>query len=226
MISDLNPQKKAKAIHSMTDLIEAIKINPDLNMSEHPNYIEHCDKLKRILMSLLEFKEEIIIPMNEGELYVREHVLPNGETYDFGWSIPLLEKLIKNNGGTVIRKKYKIGEVISYVDYGGLENHRFNHALQNTKPIYVIDYAASDLSIMIDGNHRVASRFSMFKDTEMQLPGIFIPADIHIKSMATNHQRIVFKVLSNGNRIYKYLKMLSEGTKIKKPKLFNMDSFL
>lgn len=225
MIHDFN-SNKTKAIHSIIDLIEAIKVNPELNMSEHPNYIEHCDKLKEILMSLLELKEEIIIPMNEGELYVREHVLPNGDTYDFAWSIPLLEKLIKNNGSAVNKKKYKIGEVITYVDYSGLENHRFDHALQNKKPIYVIDYSASDLSIMIDGNHRVASRFRMFEDPEMLIPGIFIPADIHIKSMATNRQRIVFRVLSNGNRIYKYLKMLSEGTKAKKPKLFNMDSFL
>ncbi|OMC74246.1 hypothetical protein BK125_20820 [Paenibacillus odorifer] len=225
MILDLNINK-TKAIHSIIDLIEAIKTNADLNMNEHPNYIEHCDKLKKILITLLEIKEEIIIPMNEGELYVREHVLPNGDTYEFAWSIPLLERLIKNNGGTVIRKKYKIGEVISFVDYGGLENDRFDFALQNTKPIYVIDYAASDLSIMIDGNHRVASRYRVFEDAEMLIPGIFIPADIHIKSMATNHQRIVFRVLSNGNRIYKYLKMLSEGTKTKKPKLFNMDSFL
>ncbi|WP_438351384.1 hypothetical protein ACP8HI_12475 [Paenibacillus sp. FA6] len=225
MILDLNPQK-VKAICSIIELIEGLKVNPDLNMNEYPNYIEHCDKLKIILLRLLETKEEITITIDSGELYFREHVLPNEDIYEFAWSIPLLEKMIKNNGRSVVRKKFKIGELEQFVDYSGLEMDRFNHALRNINPIYVVDYAPSNLSLMIDGNHRVASRYKTFNDEEMLIHGVYIPAEVHIKSMASNHQKIVFRVLSNGNRIYTYLKMLSEGMRAKKPKLFNMESFL
>ncbi|MGN7354419.1 hypothetical protein ACTHPJ_24050 [Paenibacillus amylolyticus] len=225
MILNLNAQK-VKAIHSMIELVEELKVFPELKMIDYPNYIEQCNQLKIVLLRLLESKEEITITINAGELYVREHVLPNGETYEFAWSIPLLKKMIKNNENKVIRKKFKIGEVGQFVDSNGLEIDRFDHALRNSNPIYVVDYAPSNLSLMVDGNHRVASRYRTFNDEEMLIPGIYFPAEVHIKSMASNHQKIVFRVLSNTNRIYTYLKTLSEGMKTKKPKLFNMESFL
>lgn len=225
MILDLNPQK-VKAINSMIELFEGFKVSQELNMHEHPFYIEHCNKLDDILTKLIETKEEITIPIDNGELYFREHILPNGDIYEFAWSIPLLEKFIKNSGNSVVRKKFKIGEVAEFVDYSGLELDRFSYAIRNTNLIYVIDYAPSNLSLMVDGNHRVASRYKAFNDKEMLIPGVYIPAEVHIKSMASNHQKIVFRILSNGNRIYNYLKKLNEGEKTKKPKLFNVDSFL
>lgn len=98
--------------------------------------------------------------------------------------------------------------------------------MNNKKPVYVIDYAPSKLQVLIDGNHRVASRAIHYKDPERSIDGILVPSKVHVKAMATDFQKVFYKVMSNIGETVNYLELLSKNEKIKKPHLFNMSSYL
>ncbi|OBZ10879.1 hypothetical protein [Bacillus sp. FJAT-26390] len=213
-------------IHSIMKSIDSIESNSDPCFEDYPKYQNLLNIYREVLLKMLDSKETINIRTDLGELYCREHIFPDGNVVDFAWSIPVLQRLIQNNPKQVVRKKFKIGELNEFIDYSGLETNRFSYALKNSKPVLVIDYSPSNLQVLIDGNHRVAARLHKFRDADMLVSGIYIPAEIHVKSMASDFQKTFFKVFANVGRIFLFLDMKSKGNKVTQPKLFNLSTYI
>jgi hypothetical protein len=162
--------------------------------------------------------ESPFFPFIEGERYSRDHILPDQTIINFVWTIPVLEDLIIKNKLHPIKRK--IGPLVEWIDFPGLVQDRLQTALTNEKPVYVIDYAPSNLEILIDGNHRVASRYLISKNPNRQIASYLIPAKIHVKALSSDFQRVMFKVLSNMGRINIYVDSITNSGKGKKPQLF------
>ncbi|MEX1028672.1 MAG: hypothetical protein WDZ91_01350 [Paenibacillaceae bacterium] len=203
------------AIKAIRNAIDNFVRGYDLN-NNHSNLFNLCQAYKDTLDKFAQ-SQEIIYGVS-GEVYMREHVLPDNTVMHFAWSIQLIDQLIiKNN---LQPKKMKIGPLVDWIDRNGLEQERLQHALKNDRPVYVIDYAPSNLEILVDGNHRVASRIMMYENENMLISSHLIPAKIHVKALISSFQRAAFKILSNVGRMVVYLDKLPHENKVKKPDLF------
>jgi hypothetical protein len=210
---------KNKAIISIKKAITNFETSYDL-MNNHPILFNLCQSYKDML-EVLVTRQEIIWNDQSvliGEIYMREHVLPDHTVVHFAWSIQLIKNLIIKN--KLKPKKIKLGPLVDWIDRNGLEQERLGIALKNDKPVYVIDYAPSNLEILIDGNHRVASRILMYENENMLISSHLIPANIHVKGLISSFQRTIFKILSNVGRMVVYLDEIAIESKVKKPDFF------
>lgn len=215
--------EKIKNVESVINAIIHFETNYSLQ-STHPVYFQLCEKYKQSLSGLLDKAETFRNVFTPGEIYIRQHILIDNTEITFSWFIPTLEELISKQKLTP--KKMKIGPLIKWIDQNGLEQHRLEHALQNNRPVYVIDYAPSNLEILIDGNHRVASRYMRYRDKDTTISGYQIPAKIHVRALSSDFQRALYKILSNVGRMITYLDKVKQNGKGTKPDLFNIDYLL
>jgi hypothetical protein len=194
-----------------------------LQQEAYAHFISICDSYKAALQKILTMPINYKIEI--GEIYGRNHIFPQGNEVTFEWSIEKLNQLVATNG--LPKHDFPLQPLMEWVDLSGLNSGRMNYALTNKKPVLVIDYAPSQLEVLVDGNHRVASRYLLGQvHAESTIKGILLPSGMHVKALHSDFQRNTYKIMANFGRIVNFVDSRTKSDFVKNPELFNISHLL
>jgi hypothetical protein len=133
------------------------------------------------------------------EMYSQKVILP-GCQYEMVWSVPLAQKVIEQ--GTAMHMDFFVPAIANYVDASNLKPYHLQTALSNPRPIIVADYPCIRALVVIDGNHRVFSRYTA---GIRYVEGYRLSPELHMQAMVSDYHRTLYKVNTNLSVILGYM---------------------
>ena len=132
---------------------------------------------------------------DEVEYYKQTIDLVGNSHYTITWNVELAKSVAKKYYPQGSNFEFYTPAIAKAVTIDNLNRAQLNKALSNNKPI-IVGYHAATLPpfIIIDGNHRVASRINAGK---MQISGYLLKPSMHLECMATKLDQVLYLIHHN-----------------------------
>jgi hypothetical protein len=172
---------------------------------KYPGFIELLKKYRQYIISDLEKTEDTKkenLSDSEEEFSCYEQLFYiNKFCYKIIWSISNANEIIKKYN--IPKKEYKIDELLPLVTESNIVKSHLEKAIDNDKPIIIASCPATTAGIcVIDGNHRVISKYNNKQNT---IEGYLLEPEQHIAAMLLDIHRILYKIHNNIFEILKYM---------------------
>jgi len=159
------------------------------------NVYPNLDNLLKEYNELLEEYEFSPILTTYGQIYERTINFPNDNYYTLHWNIDYAKEIIKQLNLQPLN--LSVEALVNVVDEDNVDKRYFGMSLQNDEPIIVAYYPLLDGDkhhIILDGNHRVASRY---KNSITSVKGYLLMPDEHYHALQSAIDRLLLIIHQN-----------------------------
>ena len=148
-------------------------------------------------------KKTALHPINvtSVQIFTKEIGIDENNYYNISWNIDLISKIIRQHN--IPAQTLPINNLINNVVRNELNTDHLPIALKNKSPIIIVHFPViPDSLIVVDGNHRVASKYYTKKDS---IEGFIIPHSLHLLAMCSPIHRILYYIHHNLNWFSEYI---------------------
>lgn len=169
-------------------------------INNYPNLKEELNYYK---IKLAEAEKEPI-SIDIGQEYIHETGFENigipNNFYEIRWSIPRIKQITQKYDIPV--SSFPIHQLLESIDPRHIKKEHLEYALKNTEPVIVVYFQPLQTYLVIDGNHRVVSRFASGED---YIPAYILNSKQHIEAMTGNIYTTLYKIHWNISIIFGYI---------------------
>ena len=158
------------------------------NLSKPP--INKLPEIDNILFKIKNFLEENAFSnsfVGHGQQYSYTHRFPNGDFYEIKWDIDIAKIIIKEEKLTI--ENLSVNKLALTISEDAIIPSYLTQALNNEKPIIVAYLYSLDCFVVLDGNHRIISRF---KDNRSSVKGYILHPQQHFVAMVDDTSRAIY----------------------------------
>lgn len=171
-------------------------------LSTTNTYQELPYKLAAYQRKLKKLRLNSLFTFSSGETYVERIEIDCNNYYHAAWNIGAAKNITQKYKLPV--KYLALGKIIKSVDQSCINKNRLDFSLTNNNPILIADYppaANRPDYIIIDGNHRVTSKF---RAGQKEIKGILMSPENHMQAMLGEFHRVLYKIHFNMYLIASY----------------------
>lgn len=172
-------------------------------------------ELKNLSNILKEYKD-VLEEQKEYELHKGERILENfipysnGDYYNLIWSVDKAEVIIKKYN--IMINKLDLSEIYTSVSEKKINKSHLNFASKNINPIIVGQFEPSGKAVIIDGNHRV---YSKYQNGDTEILAYLLSPKYQIQVMVGEIFKNLYKINSNLRYILEYVAGYSTEKELK-----------
>jgi hypothetical protein len=186
-------------------MLSSFKLNNYLTKGDILRYltkkqVNNLPEIDSILLRIKNFADEYSISSGHGQVYTYTHHFPNSNYCKMCWDIDKAKLIVKYKNIPI--QKLKVDIFASNISDEAIDHSYLGKAFDNNEPIIVAYLHMFKKMVILDGNHRVMSRY--LKNIREINAFVLQPQD-HYFAMIDDRSRALYLVTSAMRFITDYL---------------------